>query len=119
MSEHNGLHERAEPVDECGIGKLSASDLYGDVPVLLKHVFLAYRARVLSGFPLDAKEFAAAHAACRAALAHFMLLLRLAERFAGPDGSSAEAETFNVLIAEARSALKAVEPCNKDGLEPI
>lgn len=57
--------------------------------------------------PEDAKGFAAHHAACRAALAHMDLLVKLARwAEAGQDDAPpAEDDSLDRLLAEARSAL--------------
>lgn len=82
-------------------------DFDADVPLLLHHAFEAYRARVLVGFPSDAKEFVSAQAACRAALAHVMLLLRLEERLSKgkSDRSDEEGVGLDEMISEARTAV--------------
>ncbi|MEO5373164.1 MAG: hypothetical protein H7840_02665 [Alphaproteobacteria bacterium] len=59
--------------------------------------------------PDDAKGFAAHHAACRAALAHVEMLVKLSrwaegkEEATSPEG---EGEDIDRLIAEARSAIR-------------
>ncbi|MBL8659859.1 MAG: hypothetical protein JNM75_08905 [Rhodospirillales bacterium] len=87
--------------------KSYTADISADLPLLLHHAYQAYRTRVLAGFPADAKEFTSAQAACRAALAHVMLLLRLEERVARIQCGRTfeEVDGLQELIAQARVAL--------------
>ena len=56
--------------------------------------------------PADVKGFAAHHAACRAALAHVEMLVKLARWAEGKETmTDSEAEDFDRLLAEARSAV--------------
>jgi pyrroloquinoline quinone (PQQ) biosynthesis protein C len=62
----------------------------------------------------DARAFAAHHAACKAALAHLDLLMRLA-RLVGVEPEAVEAsEEEAQLIAEAREALAGEEDSDDD-----
>jgi hypothetical protein len=62
----------------------------------------------------DARAFAAHHAACKAALAHLDLLMRLAKA-AGVDTDAAEGgEEQARLLAEAREALEGDEDSDDD-----
>lgn len=89
------------------LGKSYNTDINADLPLLLHHAYQAYRTRALAGFPPDAKEFTSAQGACRAALAHVMLLLRLEERVARNrcGGAFEEVDGLPELIAQARIAL--------------
>jgi hypothetical protein len=62
--------------------------------------------------PVDAKDFATHHAACRAALAHIQLLVSLARWVETTDGSTREGakDDLDRLIAEAEIALKNRSP---------
>jgi hypothetical protein len=83
-------------------------DIHRRLPVLIENAFHSYRAQALADFPNEAKNFAAAHAACRAALDHLMMLLRLADVLSkckiSCDKSSDESP--KKLICQARAALK-------------
>ena len=62
----------------------------------------------------DARAFAARHAACKAALAHLDLLMRLA-RLVGVEPEAVEASEEEArLIAEAREALAGEEDSDDD-----
>ncbi len=99
LSDVGSRHIAAEGRHKC--------DFDADISLLLHHAFEAYRARVLVGFPSDAKEFVSAQAACRAALAHVMLLLRLEERLSKgkSDRPDEEGDGLDEIISEARAAL--------------
>jgi hypothetical protein len=62
----------------------------------------------------DARAFAAHHAACKAALAHLDLLMKVA-RIAGVDGDAAEGDEEQArLLAQARVALDGDEGHDDD-----
>jgi len=79
------------------------------LPSLLGKALTGYRRFAAEPPPKDAKGFATHHAACRAALAHMELLLRLA-RWAEANGNSDESsgEDIAKLILEAREALSEI-----------
>ncbi len=65
---------------------------------------------------LDAKTFAAHHAACKSALAHIELLIKLARWAAGeiPSPAGESEESLDALLAEARAALAEDETEEED-----
>ncbi|MBR7158349.1 MAG: hypothetical protein IKD08_01540 [Alphaproteobacteria bacterium] len=58
--------------------------------------------------PEDAKGFAAHHAACKAAIAHVELLLKLA-KWSEEENSGESGEDLSALIAKARAALDTMD----------
>jgi hypothetical protein len=93
----------------------STSDEYSDVearlPRLIKLAFDAYCARASAPEPVNTKEFVAGQAACRAALAHFMLLVRLSDSLSRRKEGPAEAQdAIDTMILEARAALGDKDP---------
>ena len=89
----------------------SETDDYAEVearlPRLIRLAFDAYCARACAPESENAKEFVAGQAACRAALAHFMLLVRLSERLARRREavSGSQDDDIGDMILEARAAL--------------
>lgn len=77
------------------------------LPRLMRLAFDAYCARAAAAEGDNVKEFVAGQAACRAALAHFMLLLRLSDRLSRQNKTSPSSrdEEIENIIVEARSAL--------------
>lgn len=93
----------------------SKSDEYSEVearlPRLIKIAFDAYCARASAPEPENIKEFVAGQAACRAALAHFMLLVRLSDRLSRRKDSTGDAQDdIATMILEARAALGKEDP---------
>jgi hypothetical protein len=83
------------------------SEVEARLPRLIKVAFDAYCARASAPEPANTKEFVANQAACRAALAHFMLLVRLSDCLSRRKHATADAaDDIDTLILEARSALK-------------
>ncbi|MCE2510396.1 MAG: hypothetical protein J4G10_05400 [Alphaproteobacteria bacterium] len=76
------------------------------LPSLMEKALSGYRHFATEPPPQDPKGFAAHHVACKAALAHMELLIRLA-RWAETEGHGDETggEDVSKLIAEARAAL--------------
>ena len=68
----------------------------------------SYLEFALEAPPQDAKGFAAHHAACKAALSHLELLLKLSEVNSKAEASS-ENCVPNTLLEEARAALAVME----------
>ncbi len=99
-------------------GRMLRATLAADLPGRVGAVLGAYDAFAGSPVPDDAKGFAAHHAACKAALAHADLLVRLlkwAEGGAVPTaGSGAEGEGAEALLARARAALGQAEDAAAD-----
>lgn len=89
----------------------SKTDDYAEVearlPRLMRLAFDAYCIRASAPESDNAKEFVAGQAACRAALAHVMLLIRLSDRLSRcrKKASSSQDEEISKIIIEARSAL--------------
>jgi hypothetical protein len=93
----------------------STTDEYSEVearlPRLIKLAFDAYCARASAPEPENTKEFVAGQAACRAALAHFMLLVRLSDRLSRRKEPTADAQdAIENMILEARAALGDKDP---------
>lgn len=80
--------------------------LKGELPGRIAQAIASYDAFAGTEPPLDAKGFAAHHAACKSALAHMDLLVKLA-RWAGAEAANGAADDDGVahLLAEARAAL--------------
>ncbi len=76
------------------------------LPGLMGKAMTSYRRFAAAQQPKDPKGFATHHAACRAALAHMELLIRLA-RWAETNevGNEESNEDVTKLIAEARAAM--------------
>lgn len=72
----------------------------------IERVVASYRA-FASAQPIatDAKEFAAHHAACKAALAHLDLLLKIAKITETPAANGQTDDERLALVAEARAAV--------------
>lgn len=77
------------------------------LPRLMRLAFDAYCARASAPESGNDKEFVAGQAACRAALAHFMLLVRLSDRLSRRKGAPSGSEDNDIedIILEARAAL--------------
>jgi hypothetical protein len=79
------------------------------LPARICEVMNSYDAFAASDIPADAKGFATYHGACKAALAHVEVLLKIAKwseesaNQGNPSGSIAE------LLAEAKEALNSME----------
>lgn len=72
----------------------------------IERVVSAYQAFAASApMVTDAKEFAAHHAACKAALAHLDLLLKIARITEVPTTEGQADDERLALVAEARAAL--------------
>lgn len=90
----------------------SKTDEYAEIearlPRLMRLAFDAYCARASAAGAESAKEFVAGQAACRAALAHFMLLVRLSDRLSrrreAVSGAQDDDDIDNMIL-EARAAL--------------
>ena len=88
------------------------NDDYAEVearlPRLMRLAFDAYCTRASAPEGESAKEFVAGQAACRAALTHFMLLVRLSDRLSRKGGKDkhSQDEDIEQFIREARSALE-------------
>lgn len=79
----------------------------------IERVVSAYQAFAASAPAVtDAKEFAAHHAACKAALAHLDLLLKIAKITEVPATAGQADDERLALVAEARAAL-----CSNDADE--
>lgn len=83
----------------------------GEIPALIHAAVAQYRDFSSTPPPLDAKGFAAHHAACRAALAHVEALTKLSRWLAGGAGEAGQKggnETPETLLGEARAAIAAL-----------
>lgn len=101
VSVDGGLREReTSSADVSVIRRIRA-----ELPGALDRVYRAYSNRLDADLPADAKDFASAQAACRAALTHVLLLLKLADQLSRSDCVHEDAEDLDALITEARSAL--------------
>ncbi|MBI2235781.1 MAG: hypothetical protein HYU60_02290 [Magnetospirillum sp.] len=92
--------------------------LKGRLPARIRAAVEGYEAFAGAEAPADAKGFAAWHAACKAALAHVDLLVKLARWAEG--GGEAEAvpgDGLDRLLAEARAALDAIDTDDCDSGE--
>lgn len=78
-----------------------------DWPELLSAAVASYRDFAGAPVPTDAKGFAAHHAACKAALAHVEVLLRLGRSLNAPPESDRSAHEG--LVTRARAALRSLE----------
>lgn len=87
-------------------------DLAAVLPPLITAAADSYRGFAAAAAPDDAKGFAAHHAACKAALAHMELLIKLA-RWAEDDTTDepppGDVDTVERLLASARAAVAEVE----------
>lgn len=79
------------------------SRLRQELPDRIASAAASYDGFAAETAPSDAKGFAAHHAACRAALAHMDLLVRLTRWAAGSE--AADDDEPDALLAEARAAL--------------
>lgn len=111
MNEHDAVAARRERT--CGCQMAAAEDevfrrIRSGVPEALDRAYQAYKGRVVAGSPADAKEFTSAQAACRAALTHVMLLLKLNQQLARSrcGGPEEETDDLDALVSEARAALE-------------
>lgn len=85
-------------------------DVEARLPRLMRLAFDAYCARVSALEFQNTKEFVAGQAACRAALAHFMLLVRLSDRLSRRTEAEADGQDdIDNMILEARVALRKEE----------
>jgi hypothetical protein len=75
------------------------------MPERLAAAMNSYDGFALASPPTEAKAFAAHHAACKAALAHVELLLKLTRWATGKEEGSSEGDDLGRLIAEARGIL--------------
>lgn len=73
----------------------------------MRLAFEAYCSRASATRSENAKEFVAGQAACRAALAHFMLLVRLSDRLSRRKEAvpGSRDDDLDNMILEARAAL--------------
>jgi hypothetical protein len=85
------------------------------LPARIHAAVEGYEAFAGAEAPADAKGFAAWHAACKAALAHVDLLIKLA-RWAegGGETEAAPGDGLDRLLAEARAALDAIDSDEED-----
>lgn len=74
------------------------------LPALIDTAVESYRRFALAEPPGDAKGYAAQQTACKAALAHLDLLLRLARALLPKSAAAERAPDLESLIAEARAA---------------
>ncbi len=77
--------------------------LAAQLPALIDTAVESYRRFALAEAPPDAKGYAAQQAACKAALAHLDLLLRLARALLPKSEAAGRAPDIETLIAEARA----------------
>lgn len=88
------------------------ADLAAVLPPLITAAAGSYRGFAAALAPDDAKGFAAHHAACKAALAHMEMLIKLA-RWAEDETTDepppGDADTLERLLASAHSAIAQVE----------
>jgi hypothetical protein len=75
------------------------------MPERLAAAMDSYDGFALANPPTEAKAFAAHHGACKAALAHVELLLKLTRWATGKAEGASEGDDLGRLIAEARSIL--------------
>ncbi|MFQ3622075.1 MAG: hypothetical protein SNJ73_00875 [Acetobacteraceae bacterium] len=81
----------------------------------IERAIASYHAFAASGpSGADAKEFAAHHAACKAALAHLDLLLKIAKITETPTPGTADGDQRLALVAEARAAVGGEDPDEDD-----
>lgn len=93
---------RGRPVDGAGLRARLARELPGRIQAALT----AYEAFAGADPPADAKAFAAHHAACKAALAHADMLVRLLKWAEGAAaGPEDRGDDVAALLARARAAL--------------
>ncbi|MEX1306335.1 MAG: hypothetical protein WEA84_14360 [Rhodovibrionaceae bacterium] len=78
-------------------------NLAGQLPALIDIAVESYRRFAQAESPDDPKAYAAQQSACKAALAHLDLLLRLARALLPKAGSEMPAPEVDALIAEARA----------------
>lgn len=78
-------------------------NLAGQLPALIDTAVESYRRFALADPPEDAKSYAAQQTACKAALAHLDLLLRLARSLLPKSAAAERAPDLETLIAEART----------------
>ena len=79
-------------------------NLAEQLPALIDTAVESYRRFALADAPEDAKGYAAQQTACKAALAHLDLLLRLARALLPKSAAAERAPDLETLIAEARAA---------------
>ena len=79
-------------------------NLAQQLPALIDTAVESYRRFALAEPPDDAKGYAAQQTACKAALAHLDLLLRLARALLPTSTAAERAPDLETLIAEARAA---------------
>ncbi|MBL6934017.1 MAG: hypothetical protein ISR48_01255 [Alphaproteobacteria bacterium] len=95
-------------------------DVVGEMPALIQGAVAQYRDFSSLPPPLDAKGFAAHHAACRATLAHVEALTKLSRWLAGGTGEAGQkdaaetSETPENLLGEARAAIAALSQGMED-----
>lgn len=99
----------AEPSADLAVRR---GELAAVLPPLITAAADSYRGFAAAAAPDDAKGFAAHHAACKAALAHMELLIKLAQ-WAEDDTTDqpppGDVDTVERLLATARSAIAEVE----------
>ncbi|MCK5777825.1 MAG: hypothetical protein KAH11_03475 [Rhodospirillales bacterium] len=88
------------------------------LPVSIRHAVQNYRAVAFADPSADAKEFQQQQAACKAALQHVEMLLKLASQVdAGSGGPAAEGSNTAPIVARAEAAVDAFvnpEPTDKN-----
>lgn len=95
----------------------AAPDISAALAEAAAKVLSCYRAFAAQPPPDDARGYAAHHAACRSALAHLDLALRLARRYGASDCDDAEAMAGDALIEQARAALDGEGPPADDDIK--
>lgn len=109
------MNDKNQPSNEVSEATLETvaggSDIYeiisAELPGILYRTFLAYRARALADIPLDTREFNGVQAACRSALAHLMLIIKLRDKLSQHESRchNAKEDHLSALISEAREQL--------------
>jgi hypothetical protein len=80
-------------------------ELRQGLPALIRHAMAAYRRFSGGPPPHDAKSFLAYQAACRAAVAHIQLLIKLADFVHGEGADDDAGQELDRLLVAAREAL--------------
>jgi len=84
------------------------TDLHRKLPKLVFEALVTYQRFSAGPPPEDAKAFTAYQTACRAALAHLHLLVKLAD-FTSAGANDAEDQDLNELIEAARTAVQDIQ----------
>lgn len=83
--------------------KITLSDLSLELEPALAHAFMSYQTFKEQQVPLDAKGFAAYHNACKSALLHIALLMKLLDEKEKPETPDTD------WLQLARQSLKGIE----------